>query len=70
MKRAKNGHRFFIVDVFGEEKYAGNQLAVVVTDGPIRAAEMQRIAFEFNFPQTTFILGGGKPKGKPKGKSK
>lgn len=68
MKRARNGHRFFIVDVFCQEKYSGNQLAVVVPDGPIRAAEMQRIAFEFNFPETTFILGGGKPKGKSKEK--
>ena len=57
MIRAKNGHRFFIVDVFCQKKYSGNQLAVVVPDGAIRAAEMQRIAFEFNFPETTFILG-------------
>lgn len=54
------GHRFFIVDVFGEEKYAGNQLAVVVPETEIPSAEMQRIAFEFNFPETTFILGGVK----------
>jgi hypothetical protein len=29
----ERSHRFFIVDVFGEEKYAGNQLAVVVPEG-------------------------------------
>lgn len=40
------GHRFFIVDVFGEEKYAGNQLAVVAPQGKLPSAEMQRIAFE------------------------
>jgi trans-2,3-dihydro-3-hydroxyanthranilate isomerase len=50
------GHRFFIVDVFGEEKYSGNQLAVVLPEGPIPDPIMQRIALEFNFPETTFIL--------------
>jgi trans-2,3-dihydro-3-hydroxyanthranilate isomerase len=50
------GHRFFIVDVFGERKYSGNQLAVVLPSGPIGDAEMQSIALEFNFPETTFIL--------------
>lgn len=54
-------HRFHIVDVFGERKYAGNQLAVVLPGGPLRAAEMQAIAREFNFAETTFV-GARAPK--------
>ncbi|HKP98165.1 MAG TPA: PhzF family phenazine biosynthesis protein [Fibrobacteria bacterium] len=57
VRRSSGGHRFFIVDVFAEEKYTGNQLAVVLPRGRLSDAEMQRIAFEFNFPETTFILG-------------
>lgn len=45
-----------IVDVFAEEKYAGNQLAVVTNAGAIPDAEMQRIARETNFSETTFLL--------------
>jgi trans-2,3-dihydro-3-hydroxyanthranilate isomerase len=46
---------FFIVDVFGESRYSGNQLAVVLNAGRLRALEMQRIAREFNFSESTFI---------------
>src|SRR4051812_2516652 len=54
-------HKFHIVDVFGESKYSGNQLAVVLPGGPLGAGDMQAIAREFNFPETTF-LGSRKPK--------
>jgi trans-2,3-dihydro-3-hydroxyanthranilate isomerase len=47
---------FYIVDVFAEEKYAGNQLAVVRNAGELSDREMQRIARETNFSETTFIL--------------
>ncbi len=47
---------FYIVDVFAEEKYAGNQLAVFRGAGALTATEMQRIAREMNFSETTFIL--------------
>ncbi|MEO7427224.1 MAG: PhzF family phenazine biosynthesis protein [Fibrobacteria bacterium] len=53
--KAAQGHPFSIVDVFAEAKYAGNQLAVVRPASALTDAEMQRIAFEFNFPETTFI---------------
>lgn len=46
----------FIVDVFAEEKYAGNQLAVVTGGSALSSATMQRIARETNFSETTFIL--------------
>ena len=51
-----NGITFYILDVFAEEKYAGNQLAVFVDAASLSDAEMQRIAKEMNFSETTFIL--------------
>jgi len=47
---------FYIVDVFAEEKYAGNQLAVFRGVKAVSSTEMQRIAKEMNFSETTFIL--------------
>ncbi len=49
-------HPFYIVDVFAEQKYAGNQLAVVQHASDLDAQTMQRIAREMNFAETTFIL--------------
>lgn len=46
---------FCIVDVFAEEKYAGNQLAVFTSAGTISDVQMQRIAKEMNYSETTFI---------------
>lgn len=46
---------FYIVDVFAEEKYAGNQLAVVSNANGLSAERMQQIAREFHFSETTFI---------------
>ena len=48
---------FHIVDVFAEEKYAGNQLAVCQDADGISSELMQRIAKEMNFSETTFITG-------------
>lgn len=64
------GFRFDIVDVFCEERYSGNQLAVVELKAPLPTAEMQRIAAEFNFPETTFVSapGNGNGKGSSNGK--
>lgn len=47
---------FYIVDVFAEKKYAGNQLAVFRRAGAISSDEMQNIAREINYSETTFIL--------------
>ncbi len=47
--------RYFIVDVFAEERYAGNQLAVVVESGRIPEPLLQRIARETNFSETSFV---------------
>ena len=47
---------FYIVDVFAEKKYSGNQLAVIRVRNPLSDSDMQRIAREINFSETTFIL--------------
>lgn len=47
---------FYIVDVFAETKYAGNQLAVFTHGETLSSAEMQQIAKEINYSETTFIL--------------
>ena len=54
---------FYIVDVFAEEKYAGNQLAVVRGAKALSDAEMQRIAKEMNYSETTFVLSDEKRDG-------
>ena len=50
------GTRFWIVDVFCEEKFKGNQLAVFLDASSLGAAEMQSLAREMNFSESTFIL--------------
>ena len=47
--------RFFIVDVFAERPYAGNQLAVVVDATELSSDTMQQIALETNYSETTFV---------------
>ncbi len=49
-------HIFYILDVFAEEKYAGNQLAVVRDAGALSDSQMQKITKEMNYSETTFIL--------------
>ena len=45
----------FIVDVFAEAKYEGNQLAVVIDNEGIPTDLMQKLAREMHFSETTFI---------------
>jgi trans-2,3-dihydro-3-hydroxyanthranilate isomerase len=47
---------FELVDVFAEEKYAGNQLAVVTGASDLTDVEMQKIANEMHFSETSFVL--------------
>jgi trans-2,3-dihydro-3-hydroxyanthranilate isomerase len=49
--------RFHIVDVFAESLHAGNPLAVVRGAEGLDAGDMQRIACEFGFSETTFVIG-------------
>ncbi|MDR7210071.1 PhzF family phenazine biosynthesis protein [Flavobacterium piscis] len=46
---------FYIIDVFTEKKYAGNQLAVFLDAENLAADEMQKIAREINFAESTFV---------------
>jgi len=55
--------QFYIVDVFAEKKYAGNQLAVVRDVGGLSSQAMQQIAQEMNYSETTFILSDTPQKG-------
>lgn len=47
--------RFFITDVFTTQKYGGNPLATFVDCESLSGSEMQQIAKEINFSETTFI---------------
>jgi trans-2,3-dihydro-3-hydroxyanthranilate isomerase len=47
--------RFFITDVFSERPLEGNQLATFLDFGRLDGHQMQRIAKETNFSETTFI---------------
>jgi trans-2,3-dihydro-3-hydroxyanthranilate isomerase len=56
-------HRFHIVDVFAERRYAGNTLAVVRDAADLDTATMQQIAREFGFSETTFVLSDARDAG-------
>jgi trans-2,3-dihydro-3-hydroxyanthranilate isomerase len=47
---------FHIVDVFSSTPFGGNQLAVLPDAAGISTEGMQKIAREFNFGETTFVL--------------
>ena len=47
--------RFYLVDVFAERPYAGNQLAVVVGEETLPDETMQLLAAEANCSETTFV---------------
>src|SRR6202011_5291612 len=44
------------VDVFSDRAFGGNPLAVVLDSGGLSTAQMQAIATEFNYAETTFVL--------------
>jgi trans-2,3-dihydro-3-hydroxyanthranilate isomerase len=56
-------HQLHVVDVFAERAYAGNQLAVVVSERPLPDATMQLIAGETNYSETTFVAPAPEPDG-------
>ena len=47
---------FWLVDVFGERPFSGNQLCVVTDATGLDADQMQTIACEIGFSETTFVL--------------
>ena len=49
-------YRYFICDVFTRERFGGNPLAVLPDARGLSDLQMQRIAREFNFSESTFVL--------------
>ena len=54
-------YKYYIVDVFTSTQFAGNQLAVLPEARGISPAGMQKIAREFNFSETAFVLPPANP---------
>lgn len=47
---------YHILDVFTEQRFGGNPLAVVLDADDLDTGQMQTIAREFNLPETVFVL--------------
>jgi trans-2,3-dihydro-3-hydroxyanthranilate isomerase len=52
---------FMTVDVFTDQKFGGNPLAVVLDGRGLTTDQMQSVAAEFNLAETTFILPAKDP---------
>lgn len=50
------GYRYFICDVFTDTRFGGNQLAVIPEAQGLSDRQMQQVAREFNFSESTFVL--------------
>jgi trans-2,3-dihydro-3-hydroxyanthranilate isomerase len=53
--------RYITVDVFTDRAFGGNPLAVVLDAKGLSTAQMQAIATEFNYSETTFVLPPADP---------
>src|ERR1700677_3902548 len=53
--------RYVTVDVFTDRVFGGNPLAVVLDADSLTAVQMQAIAAEFNYSETTFVLPARAP---------
>ncbi len=49
-------YSYFICDVFTESRFGGNPLAVLPEAEGLSAGQMQKIAREFNFSESTFVF--------------
>jgi trans-2,3-dihydro-3-hydroxyanthranilate isomerase len=49
-------YRYYICDVFTETRFGGNPLAVLPNADGLSAQQMQSIAREFNFSESTFVF--------------
>lgn len=59
---SERNYRYYTCDVFTELRFGGNPLAVLTDARGLDADEMQKIAREFNFSETTFVLPPGDPR--------
>src|SRR5229473_912320 len=55
-RRPQMQRRYITVDVFTDRAFGGNPLAVVLDAGGLSTAQMQAVASEFNYAETTFVL--------------
>jgi trans-2,3-dihydro-3-hydroxyanthranilate isomerase len=53
--------RYITVDVFTDRAFGGNPLAVMLDAKGLSTAQMQAIAIEFNYSETTFVLPPADP---------
>ncbi len=53
--------RYVTVDVFTEQVLQGNPVAVVLDSDGLSAAQMQAVAGELNYSETTFVLPAADP---------
>lgn len=49
-------YRFYTADVFTEKRFGGNPLAVLPEAAGLSSGQMQAVAAEFNYSETTFVL--------------
>lgn len=49
-------YRYYLCDVFTEHRFAGNPLAVLPDARGLAQSQMQQIAREFNFSESTFVF--------------
>jgi trans-2,3-dihydro-3-hydroxyanthranilate isomerase len=49
---------FYITNVFHHGPFTGNQLATITEPEGLTSNEMHKIALQFNFAETTFLMGG------------
>lgn len=57
-------YKFYVLDVFTDKKFEGNQLAVFPAAEGINDETMQQIAREFNYSETVFITSANEKKTK------
>jgi trans-2,3-dihydro-3-hydroxyanthranilate isomerase len=48
--------KYYICDVFTDQRFGGNQLAVLPDARGLNDTQMQQIAREFNFSESTFVF--------------
>lgn len=53
--------KFYTLDVFTDQRFGGNPLAVVLDAGGLDDGQMQRIAREFNLSETVFVQASERP---------
>ena len=54
--------QFLVYDVFSDEAFGGNQLAVIPDASGLEESSLQQIAREFNFSESTFVFPPDDPK--------